>query len=153
MQVMQAELEARLDFDEELPPLDTAALSQRIGALGQQVQVSCACTCICASAPQICKLSVVLSPPHTLQSRLAANPQFRLTCQRLSYAMQCDRSACETGRAGDGTAGAAAAQRFACCPGGPTKCRKVESAQRLVWQPARHRDQCRRHNPRHRGSR
>lgn len=35
----QAELEARLDFDEELPPLDTKALGERIGALGQQVQV------------------------------------------------------------------------------------------------------------------
>lgn len=35
----QAELEARLDFDEELPPLDTAALAAQIGALGQQLQV------------------------------------------------------------------------------------------------------------------
>lgn len=35
----QAELEARLDFDEDLPPLDADALGCQIGALRRQVQV------------------------------------------------------------------------------------------------------------------
>ena len=44
---MQAELEARLDFDEDLPALDAAALASRIAVLAQQVQ---ACSCIAATA-------------------------------------------------------------------------------------------------------
>ena len=64
-QLVQAELEARLDFDEELPPLDTAAFSQRIGTLGQQVQVCFPCTC--TSAPQLLRAeTVIVTTKHVI---------------------------------------------------------------------------------------
>lgn len=81
---VQAEFEARLDFDEELPPLDTVALSRRIGTLGQQVQVCLRLRLRLHLTTSVCELRQWLSRPSMSKVSFCSNP-IHHTCVRVLF--------------------------------------------------------------------